>query len=174
MLGHGRPSHPAPLACLLLTPTRRTPHLRRSLLAPICHPSTPPTPLAPRSGHAPPTPSRSARRLPDRAKAGASGGCARTPLVLVLVVLARRRMPPRRPESTSPDLPLPYIAIICFRCFRCYRGTFQLFHMDVAKADRDVAHVASVLEVCCKSFVQNVLFVSNVCCKCFIWMLHML
>jgi hypothetical protein len=55
-----------------------------------------------------------------------------------------------------------------------------VFYMDIAKVDRDVAHVAIVLEVCCKCFrdmlqasIQNVLSVSDVCCNCFISMLHM-
>jgi hypothetical protein len=35
-------------------------------------------------------------------------------------------------------------------CFRCFRGMLQVFHMDVAKRDRDVAYVAMVVHVCCK------------------------
>ena len=35
-------------------------------------------------------------------------------------------------------------------CFDCFRGMLQVFHMDVAKKDRDVAHVAIVVHVCCK------------------------
>ena len=49
-----------------------------------------------------------------------------------------------------------------------------MFHVDVAKVDRDVAYVTSVLEACCKcfkgmlqAFVQNVLSVSDVCFKRF-------
>jgi hypothetical protein len=29
-------------------------------------------------------------------------------------------------------------------CFKCFRGMLQMFHMDVAKVDRDVAYAASV------------------------------
>jgi hypothetical protein len=50
----------------------------------------------------------------------------------------------------------------------------QVFHIDVAKVDRDVAYVASVSEACCKyfndilqAFVQNVSSVSDLCCKRF-------
>jgi hypothetical protein len=50
----------------------------------------------------------------------------------------------------------------------------QVFMPMFAKVDRDVTHVASVLEARCKcfkgmlqAFVQNVSFVSNVCCKRF-------
>jgi hypothetical protein len=42
-----------------------------------------------------------------------------------------------------------------------------VFRMDVAKVDRDVACVASVLKECCK-FVQNASSVLNVCCKHFL------
>jgi hypothetical protein len=39
---------------------------------------------------------------------------------------------------------------LCFKCFRCFIGMLQVFHMDVAKVDRDVAYVAMVVDVCCK------------------------
>ena len=41
-----------------------------------------------------------------------------------------------------------------------------MLRMDVAKLDRDVAHVA---RVCSKYFIGV-----YSCCKCFMWMLHML
>jgi hypothetical protein len=42
-----------------------------------------------------------------------------------------------------------------------------VFYMDVAKVDRDVAHVATVIHVCCKRLFQRFhLFFSNICCKC--------
>jgi hypothetical protein len=45
-----------------------------------------------------------------------------------------------------------------------------VFHVDVAKVDRDVAYVAMVIHVCCKRLFQMFhLFVANV----FIWMSHM-
>jgi hypothetical protein len=63
-----------------------------------------------------------------------------------------------------------------------------MFHMDVAKVDQDVAHVAMAVHVCCKRLFQmfhlfffdvcckcvyfDVPYVSHICCKCFIWMLH--
>jgi hypothetical protein len=42
-----------------------------------------------------------------------------------------------------------------------------VFHIDVAKIDRDVVHVAIVVHVCCKHLFQmfHLLF-SDVCCKC--------
>jgi len=40
-----------------------------------------------------------------------------------------------------------YVANIYFMCFI---GMLQLFHTDVAKVDRDVAHVTMVVHVCCK------------------------
>jgi hypothetical protein len=83
-----------------------------------------------------------------------------------------------------------HVASICFKCFRCFSGMLQVFHADVAKVDRDVAHVAIVVHVCCKLlfapfhlfFFPNVrckcvyldvAYVLHICCKCFIYMLHM-
>jgi hypothetical protein len=50
----------------------------------------------------------------------------------------------------------------------------QLFHIDVAKADRDVAHIASVSEACCNSllkmfymFQTYVVSVLSGCCICY-------
>jgi len=64
----------------------------------------------------------------------------------------------------------------------------QVFHIDVAKVDQDVAYVAMVIHVCCKrlfqmfhlffqTYVVSVfigtlnMFHTNI--ECFIWMLHM-
>ena len=161
MLGHGRSSHLdtahlSPPHCFF--PPRASPHAAHSL-APCSRPSrAPPTPLAPRtrpsrvplaplapcSGRTPPTPSRSAHGLPGRAK----GRCW-----WWLCSRATRSHPDDRNRPTPP-----YVVNVCFKYFRCLRGMLQLFYMDVAKADRDVAHVASVSEVCCKSlFVQNII-----------------
>jgi len=73
--------------------------------------------------------------------------------------------------------------------FKCFRGMFQVFHIDVAKIDRDVAFVGMVVhvcckclspmfhlffsDVCCKCVYVDVIYVSHICCKCFIWMLRM-
>jgi hypothetical protein len=48
-----------------------------------------------------------------------------------------------------------------------------VFHMDVAKIDRDVAHVAMVVHICCKCLVQmfHLLFQAYVA-NVLIWMLH--
>jgi hypothetical protein len=40
----------------------------------------------------------------------------------------------------------------------------QVFYMDIAKVDRDVAYVAMVVHVCCKFMFS--MFHSDVCCKC--------
>jgi hypothetical protein len=78
------------------------------------------------------------------------------------------------------------VASLCFKCFRCFIGMLQLFCMDVAKVDRDVAYVAIVVHVCCKfmfptmfylffqTYVTSVFIwmfracVSYMCCNCFI------
>jgi hypothetical protein len=158
MLGHGRPSHPdtAPYSaryCCLL-PLRVPPCATRSL-APCSYPSRAPlAPLAPRSSlppvvrptHLAPCFGREPRRLlPPAARA------ARPPepmSVLLVVVLARRhwflcwccsratarrRIPPRRSESTGLDLSLPYVA-----------NVFQVFQMFQR-------YVAIVTYGCCKN-----------------------
>ena len=64
-----------------------------------------------------------------------------------------------------------------------------MFQMDVANVDRDVAYVATVVDVCCKGLLPlfhlcfpaacckfiylDVAYVSHICCECFIWMLRM-
>ena len=61
-----------------------------------------------------------------------------------------------------------------------FRGILQVFHMDVAKIYRDVAHVAIVVHVCCKHLFQmlHLLFQTYVasglfgCCICFTHMLQ--
>jgi len=62
----------------------------------------------------------------------------------------------------------PHVASVYFKCFKCFRGMLQVFYIDVAKVDRDVANVAMVFQV----YAPNVSSVSDVCCNCFIWMLH--
>jgi hypothetical protein len=43
-----------------------------------------------------------------------------------------------------------------------------VYHIDVAKVDRDIAYVAMAIHVCCKRLFQMFhLFFSNVCCKYF-------
>jgi hypothetical protein len=72
-----------------------------------------------------------------------------------------------------------HVASVEFKCFKCFSGMLQLFHMDVAKVDRDVAYVAMVVHVCCKhlsqcfiDFFRRMLQVClsrcYICCKCFI------
>jgi hypothetical protein len=42
---------------------------------------------------------------------------------------------------------------------------FYLFHLDVIKVDRDVAHVAMVIHVCCICMFQMFQLFADVCCK---------
>jgi hypothetical protein len=69
-----------------------------------------------------------------------------------------------------------HVANICFKCFKCFRGMLQVFHTNVVKVDRDVAHVAMVVQVCCKLlfsmfhlfFFRRMLQVYlSGCCICF-------
>jgi hypothetical protein len=51
-----------------------------------------------------------------------------------------------------------------------FLGILQVFHIDVAKVDRDVPYVAMVVHVCCKRLLKVLhTYVESV----FIWMLHM-
>jgi hypothetical protein len=79
-----------------------------------------------------------------------------------------------------------HVASVCFKCFRCFRGVLQLFHMNVAKVDRGcctcyicckcfrgmlqvfqrfVQNVSSVLDVCCKRFDLDIVYVLHICCN---------
>jgi hypothetical protein len=44
-----------------------------------------------------------------------------------------------------------HVTIVCFRCFR---GMLQVLFIDVAKVDRDVAHVVIAIHVCFKCVLQ--------------------
>jgi hypothetical protein len=64
----------------------------------------------------------------------------------------------------------------------------QLLHINVAKVDRDVAHIVMAIHVCCKTFIRNVssifqiyvaiafyldvAYVSQRCCKSLFKMFH--
>jgi hypothetical protein len=41
-----------------------------------------------------------------------------------------------------------------FKCFRYFRNMLQVYHLYVAKVDRDVAHVAMAIHVCFKCMFQ--------------------
>ena len=101
-------------------------------------------------------PTSAGRAAPSRMRQ-ASG--ARAPLLPLAPTL--------RPESTAPA-PSPYVANICFKCFRCFGGVLQVFHMDVAKVDRDGAYVASFSFQCFICFSRLMLIVClSGCCICF-------
>jgi hypothetical protein len=74
----------------------------------------------------------------------------------VLVVLASCRSSP----ASTPTIEL---------------GMLQVFYMDVAKVNQDIAYVAIVLNILfvfqtyvTKCAYQDVTYVSRICCKCFI------
>jgi hypothetical protein len=69
---------------------------------------------------------------------------------------------------------------VYFKCLRCFICMLQVFRVDVAKVDWDVAYVVMAINICCKHLFQmfqlfqtDVARVLSVCCKCFIRMLHM-
>jgi hypothetical protein len=47
--------------------------------------------------------------------------------------------------------------------FKCFRGMLQVFYIDVARVDRDVAHTCML-----QAYDLSVSDVSIICCKCFI------
>jgi hypothetical protein len=40
-----------------------------------------------------------------------------------------------------------HVASACCKCFRYFRDMLQVFYMNIAKVDRDVAYVAMVVQV---------------------------
>jgi hypothetical protein len=64
-----------------------------------------------------------------------------------------------------PRMLQAYVASVCFKCFRCFICMLQVFYVDVAKVDRDVAYVAMTIHVCCKRLFQMFqLFQTDVAC----------
>ena len=51
-----------------------------------------------------------------------------------------------------------------------FRLMLQIFHLDVAKVDVDVAYVAMAIHACFKTMFQVFHLFSDVYCKYFIWM----
>jgi hypothetical protein len=65
-------------------------------------------------------------------------------------------------------------ALRCVLRKKCEMRTFQVFQMNVAKIDRDVAYVAMVVHVCCKRlFLMFHLCFRTYVASVFIWMLYM-
>jgi hypothetical protein len=84
-----------------------------------------------------------------RPGAGAAGCCQAAPPSLATdwpkLVVPRSTL--RRTKKGEKCMLQTYVS----KCFRCFRGMLQVFQMDIAKVDRDVAYVAMVVHVCCKS-----------------------
>ena len=53
-------------------------------------------------------------------------------------------------------LRLTHVARVYFKCFRCFGGMLQVLYIDVAKVDRDVAHVVIAIHVYFKCMFPNV------------------
>jgi hypothetical protein len=96
---------------------------------------------------------------------------------------------PTVPYSTCPPACQGLLKVhisVYFICFKYFIGMLQVFHIDVAKVDRNVA---MTIHVCCKRLFQmfhlffqtyvasvfiGMLYIfSRKCCKCFFWMLYM-
>jgi hypothetical protein len=65
-----------------------------------------------------------------------------------------------------------YVSSICFKCFSRFRRMLQVFHLDVAKVDLDIACVAMAIHACFKHIFQVFHLFSYVCCKYFVWTLQ--
>ena len=52
----------------------------------------------------------------------------------------------------------------CFKCFKCFRLMLQVFHLNVAKVDLDVAYVAMTIHACFKCFI---------CFRCMLQVFHL-
>jgi hypothetical protein len=47
-----------------------------------------------------------------------------------------------------------YVSSVCFEYFRCFRLKLQVFHLNVAKVDLNVAYVAMTIYACFKQMFQ--------------------
>ena len=106
-----------------------------------CYTPRPPAHLAP--SHAAPTPPHCAHPPPHR---GASA-------------IAAPHKEDRGHRNAQPqqggDVALKaYITNVRFKSYRYFRDKLQVFHMDVATVDRDIAYVSSASEVCCKYLLK--------------------
>jgi hypothetical protein len=41
-----------------------------------------------------------------------------------------------------------YVSIVCSNCFICLRRMLQVFHLDIAKVDLNVAYICMVASLC--------------------------
>jgi hypothetical protein len=74
---------------------------------------------------------------------------------------------------SSPTRVSRLVASVCFKYFSCFRGMLQVYHVNVAKVDQDVACVASVSKAYCNHLFKIFYRFSDVCLQVFfIWMLY--
>jgi hypothetical protein len=70
-------------------------------------------------------------------------------------------------------LEVAYVAMAihaCSKCFGCFRRMLQVFHLDVAKVDLDIAYAAISIHAGFKRMFQ--VFHIHASFKYFIWMLQ--
>jgi hypothetical protein len=72
-----------------------------------------------------------------------SRGLHKRPSAVILLLHHDRIVGMLRPPDCHVLLKA-YATSVCFECFRCFRGMLQVFQMDVAKVEQDVAYVAKV------------------------------
>jgi hypothetical protein len=51
-----------------------------------------------------------------------------------------------------------YVSSVCSKCFTCFRRILQVFDLDIAKADLDVAYVCNGYTHILQVYVLNILF----------------
>ena len=69
-----------------------------------------------------------------------------SPLIARAAVSGELHMPTsfHSPKQQGDVVLKVHVASVCFKCFRCFIWMLQVFYLDVAKVDRDVAHVAYI------------------------------
>jgi hypothetical protein len=112
------------------------------------------------------------------------GGCCWSGLGQAQAQLAAAR-PHHHPRQSAGRNRLPPVCTaLCRRRVKntCCKTMFQVFHicilqvfhMDIAKLDRNVAYVTSVSEACCKRLLKIFICFLDVCLQVFlIWMFYM-
>jgi hypothetical protein len=65
-------------------------------------------------------------------------------------------------------LDVAYVTVALYACFTCFRLMLQVFHLDIAKVDLNVAYVVMTIHACFKHMFQVFqMYVVNISSGCF-------
>jgi len=120
---------PAPLHLAAAAIPRRAP-------CPVPHravPSSHAVPTLPRCAHPPPHRGASAIAVPHKEDRGHRNA---------------------KPQQGGDVALKAYVANVCFKSYIYFKDMLQVFYMDVATVDQDIAYVSSASEVCCKRLLK--------------------